>query len=310
MPRTCFADEDFFGGQGVEEVEMDALSWQFSGQEISLHQRAESYNSHKFDVKDTIKPLMQLEEGGDEYRLQTIDVHAPSENAVDGVKYAAELQFWHMAPGPKYMVVSVMFHKGGESPLFLNQLSKLLQKGVYQYNKLDPAIDFQSVMKSVSATSKNTTNVGEKIDNFFRFNGSLTEPPCTEGVIWNIVREPLSIFYYDADEIQQDLAPNNRPLQPSNDRTVQVVANLQSSAVRAEAAAHAAAVLQLREAEHRKIMEEAAQKKVERREDLVLLHREHAEVSRLLKLEGTRAALPHVCPSPSLPRRKRESDVV
>ena len=45
--------------------------------------------------------------------------------------------------GPKYMVVSVMFKKGGESPLFLNQLSKLLQKGVYQYNKLDPAIDFQ-----------------------------------------------------------------------------------------------------------------------------------------------------------------------
>ena len=41
------------------------------------------------------------------------------------------------------MVVSVMFKKGGESPLFLNQLSKLLQKGVYQYNKLDPAIDFQ-----------------------------------------------------------------------------------------------------------------------------------------------------------------------
>jgi hypothetical protein len=40
--------------------------------------------------------------------------------------------------------------------------------------------------------------------------------------------QPLPIFFYDADEIQQDLSPNNRPLQPSNDRTIQVVANLQA----------------------------------------------------------------------------------
>ncbi len=31
--------------------------------------------------------------------------------------------------------------------------------------------------------------------------------------MWNVIREPLEIFYYDADEIQQDLAPNNRPQQ-------------------------------------------------------------------------------------------------
>jgi len=32
-------------------------------------------------------------------------------------------------------------------------------------------------------------------------------------VVWNVIREPLEIFYYDADEIKQDLAPNNRPQQ-------------------------------------------------------------------------------------------------
>ena len=53
---------------------MDALSWEFSGQEISLHQRAESYNSHKFDVKDANKPMMLLEEGGDEYRLCLLEL--------------------------------------------------------------------------------------------------------------------------------------------------------------------------------------------------------------------------------------------
>lgn len=50
------------------EVEMDALRWEFAGQEISLQNRAEDYNSHKFDLKDEIKPLMLLQEGGDPYR--------------------------------------------------------------------------------------------------------------------------------------------------------------------------------------------------------------------------------------------------
>ena len=41
-------------------------------------------------------------------------------------------------------------------------------------------------------------------------------------MLWNILRDPIPIFYYDADEISQDLAPNNRPIQPLSDRVVQV----------------------------------------------------------------------------------------
>jgi hypothetical protein len=50
------------------EVPMDALQWDFAPEEISLQQRRESYDSHKFDLKDLDKPKMQLEEGGDVYR--------------------------------------------------------------------------------------------------------------------------------------------------------------------------------------------------------------------------------------------------
>jgi hypothetical protein len=56
------------GSQKVVEVPMDALQWDFAPEEVSLQQRRESYDSHKFDLKDLDKPKMQLEEGGDVYR--------------------------------------------------------------------------------------------------------------------------------------------------------------------------------------------------------------------------------------------------
>jgi carbonic anhydrase len=131
---------------------MEPLRWVYEREQISLHQREESYNSHKFDVKGMVRPHMELEGGGGVYTLQTIDVHSPSENAVDGVKFDVEVQFWHMAPGPKYMVVSAMFRKNVEKgsrspPVFINEISRLLQKSVFKYNKLEPAVNFQSVIK-------------------------------------------------------------------------------------------------------------------------------------------------------------------
>lgn len=77
------------------------------------------------------------------HRLQTIEVHSPSENTIDGKRFDVEVQFWHMAPGPQYTVIAVMLRKGSGSPLWVTQLSKMLQKAVFKYNDLEPTIDFQ-----------------------------------------------------------------------------------------------------------------------------------------------------------------------
>lgn len=48
---------------------MEPLGWDFSKELISLHQRSESWDSHKFDVKNHRKPAIQLVDGGDVYRF-------------------------------------------------------------------------------------------------------------------------------------------------------------------------------------------------------------------------------------------------
>eukprot|EP00960_Hanusia_phi_P044408 756625-Hanusia_phi.AAC.1 len=212
----------------AEATPLPAMKWDFKGKMISVHQKEETYDSHKFDLEDQEKPTLQMEEGGPVYSLQQIQVHAPSENTIDGKQFDVEVQFWHMAPGPKYMVISSMLKRGGSrcaGGCFLRSDMTALPLPARSL-WIRSRRSFRNLC--VQAEARDETDVSRRaaceesqLCSFFRFNGSLTQPPCTEGVVWNILRDPIPIFYYDADEIAQDLAPNNRPVQPLSDRVVQ-----------------------------------------------------------------------------------------
>ncbi len=55
---------------------------------------------------------------------------------------------------------------------------------------------------------------------YFRYTGSLAMPPCTESVLWLVMREPLEVSRWQIQRIAQAVGPNARPLQPLNGRPV------------------------------------------------------------------------------------------
>jgi carbonic anhydrase len=56
---------------------------------------------------------------------------------------------------------------------------------------------------------------------YYRFNGSLTTPPCTEGVLWFVMKAPVTVSKDQIGKFVQVMKhPNNRPIQPINARTV------------------------------------------------------------------------------------------
>ena len=56
---------------------------------------------------------------------------------------------------------------------------------------------------------------------YYRFNGSLTTPPCSEGVRWLVMKEPMTASKQQIDTFKNVLhEPNNRPLQPKNARPI------------------------------------------------------------------------------------------
>ncbi len=84
----------------AKPLEMWPLKWDHKLDTLNLVQLKETYNSHCWDLTDEDKPSMQMWPYGPEYTLQQIQVHTPSENAIDGKKFEMEIQFHHTAPGP------------------------------------------------------------------------------------------------------------------------------------------------------------------------------------------------------------------
>ena len=92
-------------------------------------------------------------------------------------------------------------------------------------------LEWDKFWKDLSPTPEQKVTLQQNIDleklipkqqNYYRFSGSLTTPPCSEGVIWMVMRKPMTISKQQLDQFKLLLKeqPNNRPIQPSNGRIV------------------------------------------------------------------------------------------
>ena len=135
-----------------------------------------------------------------EYYLKDIQFHHPSEHLVNGESQVLEMQAFHKSDSEQLAVIA-LFVKVGEENVEINKLIELLE------NKEDEAwseFNFGKVLK------------GNK--SFF-YDGSLTVPPCTEGVKWYVMRELVEMSKEQVSKIIKlalDGKANVRPVQDFN----------------------------------------------------------------------------------------------
>lgn len=141
------------------------------------------------------------------FDLQYFNFHSPSEHTVNGKRFPFEAHFVHKSRKGELLVVAMMFIPGAAD----NTLAKLWEKmprKVGEENRLDA-----KALKGLESEMK--------VSNYYRVNGSLTTPPCTEGVRWFILKTPMTISAEQLHVFETVVGDkNNRPVQDLNARLI------------------------------------------------------------------------------------------
>ncbi|MCX7097616.1 MAG: carbonic anhydrase family protein [Methylococcales bacterium] len=147
--------------------------------------------------------------GKQKYELVQFEFHAPSEHKIDGQFSKMEIQFRHTTASGKQAIIGVLVtenYQGKDN----STLQKILDNA---YGQID-----------IPITPSNTTINPSKLlpDNktFYTYAGSLTAPPCTEGIDWYVLRNPLKVSAAQITAFQNLYFGNVRTGQALNGRKV------------------------------------------------------------------------------------------
>lgn len=140
------------------------------------------------------------------YQLRQFHFHEPSEHHIEGKAFPMEMHLVHQDEGGHILVIAVMLTIGADEPV-LGQLWQWLPKQIGQEVSLPLNLSIAEILP------KNTRH--------FSYSGSLTTPPCTEGVQWIVLEEPIHISQQDVDQFVQIIGHNARPVQPLENRHIE-----------------------------------------------------------------------------------------
>lgn len=161
-------------------------------------------NGHTVQVN--VMPGSTLSVDGKAFELKQFHFHTPSENTIDGKPFALEVHLVHADAEGHLAVIGVMFEEGGANPT----IEALWQTMPQEAGAKQP----------LTTPADPATLLPEGRD-YYRFNGSLTTPPCTEGVRWLVMKTPLTVSKAQVETFAAAVhGANNRPVQNVNARPV------------------------------------------------------------------------------------------
>ncbi|MFJ2297587.1 carbonic anhydrase [Oerskovia paurometabola] len=145
---------------------------------------------------------------GTRFELRQFHLHTPSEHTIDGEPAAMELHLVHQSAEGRLAVLGVLLELGRENAAL--------------------AGFFDAIPSAAAATSSvaprpveiNPAHLVPGWSDLIRYDGSLTTPPCSEGVLWNVYERPRTISTSQLAAFTAVHPENSRPVQPLNGRSL------------------------------------------------------------------------------------------
>ena len=154
-------------------------------------------NGHTIQANFKSGSVLSLD--GRDFELKQFHFHSPSENRLSGKSYPLEAHLVHADKDGNLAVVAVFFAEGKSNPTIGAVWSRM------------PAAGAKGDL-SAPVSAAGLLPAGR---DYYRFNGSLTTPPCTEGVRWLVMKQAATVSKEQVEQFRKTLGfANNRPVQP------------------------------------------------------------------------------------------------
>jgi len=186
--------------RGAKPADLPAIKFDYKPSPLKVID-----NGHTVQVN--YAPGSSIEVGGARYELLQFHFHKPSEERIDGKAHDMVIHLVHKGTDGKLAVVAVLLDRGGESPTL-----RAIWKGVPKEK------DHEAMVPDVAVDAAALLPADH---GYFTFEGSLTTPPCSEGVLWFVMKTPGQISVRELAAFGKLYAANARPTQPINGRAIQ-----------------------------------------------------------------------------------------
>ncbi len=182
---------------GAQELNLSDIEFNYSPSALGIFN-----NGHTIQVKyDEGSSIIYNEI---EYKLLQFHFHTPSEHTVNGESFGMELHFVHQSADGALAVVGVLLRESDvDNPAFADIFANLPAE------KNEPEANEWMI-------DANTLLPAERL--FTTYGGSLTTPPCSQGVRWLVLSEPVELSSAQIGAFHAIFDLNARPVQSLNTR--------------------------------------------------------------------------------------------
>ncbi len=176
----------------IAMADVDTLSFAYKPDTLHLLD-----NGHTIQANHRAPSTMKV--GDHSFRLLQYHLHSPSEHTESGERHALEIHLVHQDEHGNYAVVAVFVDEGPEihDVALWKHLPEIADHEVHDYEGelVDP------------------TDLLPPSRRHYQYHGSLTTPPCTETVTWNVLAEPVTMSAEHIAAFHRLYSANARPVQ-------------------------------------------------------------------------------------------------
>jgi carbonic anhydrase len=162
-------------------------------------------NGHTIQINYTDGDVLTI--GSEPFQLVQYHFHIPSEHTVKGQHHAMEMHLVHKSAAGRLAVIGVFIDEGAHNAAFDPILAHLPSTTGAETHIDHVMVDVNQLLPSNLES--------------YRYDGSLTTPPCSEGVKWIVMTTPIQMSAEQIAAFRAIINGNSRPVQPLNGRTVE-----------------------------------------------------------------------------------------